>query len=150
MRLASRRETVALGRRIATKLRPGDLVLLDGDLGTGKTFLARAILRTLGARERVVGSPTFALVHEYETARAIVLHVDLYRLLGPPDDLRAEVEHLGLRERRGEGCVLLVEWGADALEPLGGEPCLRLRIRTVSDHERDVSIAGERAGDMVA
>jgi tRNA threonylcarbamoyladenosine biosynthesis protein TsaE len=116
--LRTRRETQKLGRAIGTKLRAGDLVVLSGDLGAGKTFLARAIARELGVPENVrVTSPTFNLVQEYETPRGTLLHVDLHRLLGK--DLQREVERLGLRERRDEGCILVIEWGEDATAFLG-------------------------------
>ncbi len=101
LRLASRRDTTRLGVRIAAALAPGDLVLLSGDLGAGKTFLARALARALGVpRELAIASPTFTLVQEYETPRGVLLHADLYRLR---DDDRAktelEIRRLGLAER---------------------------------------------------
>jgi tRNA threonylcarbamoyladenosine biosynthesis protein TsaE len=116
--LKTRRETQRLGRAIGATLRAGDLVILSGDLGAGKTFLTRAIARGLGVPESVrVTSPTFTLVQEYETPRGTLLHADLHRLLGK--ELRAEVERLGLRERRGEGCIVIVEWGEGAVDWLG-------------------------------
>ena len=118
MHLKTRRETQKLGRAIGAKLRSGDLVVLSGDLGAGKTFIARAIARGLGVPESVrVTSPTFNLVQEYDTPRGTLLHADLHRLLGK--DLQREVERLGLRERRDEGCILVVEWGNDAIPFLG-------------------------------
>jgi tRNA threonylcarbamoyladenosine biosynthesis protein TsaE len=145
MLLASRRDTVRLGRRIAQLLAPGDLVILQGDLGAGKTFLVRAIARSLGVDSRQVASPTFTLVHEYETSRATLLHVDLYRLLdaGP-----AEVERLGLRERRGEGAIVLVEWGAQAVAAIGGDPTVSIELTIAGQNQRTARIAGSRADDL--
>src|SRR5579859_1919681 len=117
--LENRRDTTRLGSAIARQLRPGDLVVLSGDLGAGKTFLARAIARALGvgARDRVT-SPTFTLIHEHETSKGTLLHVDLYRLLDSPVSLATEVARLGLRERRRDGAILVVEWGERAVSEL--------------------------------
>lgn len=103
--LPTRRETRRFGARLASLLRPGDVVFLEGDLGAGKTFLVRAIARGLGVPSREpVTSPTFALVHELE-GRLPILHADLYRLSSED-----ELDALGLRESL-ESSVGLVEWG---------------------------------------
>jgi tRNA threonylcarbamoyladenosine biosynthesis protein TsaE len=144
--LKTRRETQRLGRAIGAKLRAGDLVILSGDLGAGKTFLTRAIARGLGVPESVrVTSPTFNLVQEYETARGTLLHADLHRLLDKA--LRSEVERLGLRERRAEGCIVIVEWGEGAVDWLGGEPDLVVRMK-VARVGREASLSGPRAREI--
>src|SRR5215469_18156485 len=96
-------ETEDLARRIATELRAGDAVALKGELGAGKTTLARAILRALGV-EGEVPSPSFTLVQEYETTRLKVLHCDLYRIAGA-----AELAELGIEDALRESAVL-IEW----------------------------------------
>jgi len=96
-------ETEALGKRIAAVLTAGDVVTLEGDLGAGKTTLARAILRGLGVEE-TVPSPTFTLVQEYETARGAIFHYDLYRI-----ENTSELDELALDDAMAEG-IVLIEW----------------------------------------
>lgn len=139
--LRSRPDTTRLGAAIARVLEPGDLVLLSGDLGAGKTFLARAIARALGVRGAVT-SPTFTLVQEYATDRAPLLHVDLYRLRESKTPLAEEIARLGLRERRAEGAILLVEWGEDAIAALGGGPSLQVRLQITGDTTRTAALSG--------
>ena len=115
--LSSRRATKALARALARALGPGDLVIVSGPLGAGKTFLVRAALRELGFPEGLaVTSPTFSLVHEYDTTPRL-LHADLYRIAGPE-----EVAPLGLAEERAQGAALIVEWGEPYVAELGGDP----------------------------
>src|SRR5262245_6629566 len=104
--LGTRRATVRLARRIAPALEAGDLLILKGDLGAGKTFFTRALCRALGvpASTRIT-SPTFTLVHEYE-ARLPIHHADAYRLADATD-----LAALGLREARAGGALVIVEWG---------------------------------------
>ncbi len=140
--LRTRRETQQLGAAIARVLEPGDLVVLSGDLGAGKTFLVRAIARALGVRGAVT-SPTFTLVHEYAAARGALVHADLYRLRGAA--LGEEVARLGLRERRAEGAILIVEWGEDAVDALGGAPSVAVVLAIAAEHERVATVSGARA-----
>lgn len=144
--LGSRRDTRGLGLAIARSLMPGDLVILSGDLGAGKTFLVRAIARGLGVRG-VVTSPTFTLVRELATSRGPLVHADLYRLRG--DSLDAQTRALGLRERRGEGAFVVVEWGEDALEVLGGDPALVVSLAIAGEFERSATLSGPRVAGIV-
>ena len=108
--LADDAATAALGQTLARTLQPGDIVVLEGDLGAGKTALARAIIRALSDDPDLeVPSPTFALVHPYDTARGPVLHADLYRLGDP-----REVDELGLVDN--PQAIVLVEWAERAPE----------------------------------
>ena len=143
MELRSRRDTTRLGVRIADALLPGDLVTLTGDLGAGKTFLARAIARQLGVpREIAIASPTFTLVQEYETKKGTLLHVDLYRLRDTPNAI-ADVRRLGLAERRAEGGILLVEWAQGFERELGGDVSLAIALEITGGH-RKAQLEGDR------
>ena len=124
MMLANEVATQALGAGLAAVLRAGDIIALSGPLGSGKTTLARAILKALG-EEGEVPSPSFAIVQPYETLSPPVWHADLYRIEDP-----SELPELGLDEILGEG-ALIVEWPERApgawpealalsLEPAGG------------------------------
>jgi tRNA threonylcarbamoyl adenosine modification protein YjeE len=100
--------TAAFGADLATTIRPGDIVSLEGDLGAGKTAMARAILRALAGDPALeVPSPTFAIIQPYDTPKGPVLHADLYRLADA-----SEVEELGLLE--DPDAIVLVEWAERA------------------------------------
>src|SRR5258708_5218084 len=105
MSLPDERATEQLGAALAGRLRRGDVVGLKGELGAGKTTLARAILRAAAAdRTLIVPSPTFTLVEVYETPRGSFWHFDLYRLETPE-----QVFELGWEEALAEG-IVLIEW----------------------------------------
>ncbi len=111
--LADDAATAELGRRLAAELKPGDLVLLSGGLGAGKTALARSIVRTLVGDPRMdVPSPSFALVQPYEVQGKPLLHADLYRLREA-----REIDELGLFDRAD--AIVLVEWPERAPELAG-------------------------------
>ncbi|MDF1722466.1 MAG: tRNA (adenosine(37)-N6)-threonylcarbamoyltransferase complex ATPase subunit type 1 TsaE [Minwuia sp.] len=109
IRLADLSATVALGRRLGARLHAGDAVLLTGDLGAGKTELARSMIRARFGTDKAghgieVPSPTFNLVIPYELGDITITHFDLYRLEGPDD-----VVELGLDEALDDGAII-VEW----------------------------------------
>lgn len=136
--LASERETTLLGDDLAAALRPGDMLALSGDLGAGKTTLARAIIRALANDEALeVPSPTFTLVQAYET-RLPVHHFDLYRL-----SAAEELDELGLSDALREG-VAIVEWPEKAEGRLGVAP-IRVSLAEDGDGRRATIEAGETA-----
>jgi tRNA threonylcarbamoyl adenosine modification protein YjeE len=119
--LADGDATAAFGAELAAGLEPGDIVLLEGDLGAGKTALARAIIRALlGDPAHEVPSPTFALVQPYSGRNIAILHADLYRLADP-----REIDELGLLDN--PEAIVLVEWAERAPE-LGGKASLTVRL----------------------
>jgi len=132
--LADLKATDALGAAIANGLRRGDCVALEGDLGAGKTTLARAILRTLGVTE-IVPSPSFTLVQAYETARPPVRHFDLYRI-----ENLAELDELGLDEALDEGAAL-IEWPERAQGRLP-QDALHVALSIAGETARNARISG--------
>lgn len=97
-------ETRAIAATLATTLQPGDVLLLAGDLGAGKTAFVRGLAAGLGLDSDEVTSPTFTLVHEYRGGRLPLIHVDLYRLD------RAELDEIGLDQDLGAAGIIAIEW----------------------------------------
>ena len=125
-------ETQALARKIAQSLEPGEVILLEGDLGAGKTTFIQGLAQGLGVSEDYyVSSPTFALINEYP-GRITLFHVDLYRL--EPE----EVEDLGLEDLLNQG-VIAIEW-AERL-PFSFPKGLRIRIEIVDQNKRRLVMA---------
>jgi tRNA threonylcarbamoyladenosine biosynthesis protein TsaE len=124
---------MALGRRIAATLHGGEVLALCGNLGTGKTHLAKGIAAGLGCDPSGVTSPTFTLVHEYRGGRLPIFHFDFYRL-----EEEDEVWRLGFEEYLEEGGVILVEW-ADKFAATMPAETHWLDLRSASENERTIS-----------
>ena len=120
-------DTLALGKRIADGLKPGDVIGLTGPLGAGKTTLAQAIARGLGVSERM-SSPTFTIVQEYESGRLPLYHFDVYRV--SDED---ELFEIGFEEYLHSGGVCLIEW-ADLIEDILPEETVWVRLE-YGEHE---------------
>jgi len=133
-RTSSEQETIELGAKLARRFPPGALVLLTGNLGAGKTTLAKGIARGLGAAQPdEVTSPTFTLIHEFGDP-PLLYHVDLYRL----EEAR-EVATLGLDELFDSGAVVLIEWGERFRDVLPPEH-IEIRISPTTDEERRIAV----------
>jgi tRNA threonylcarbamoyl adenosine modification protein YjeE len=127
-------DTQALGARIAASLAPGDTVALEGDLGAGKTTLARAILNALGLDE-AVPSPSFTLVQHYQTPGLAIGHYDLYRV-----EVAAEIDELGLDEALSDGAVL-IEWPERAGDRLP-QDALHVQLAITGEESRRARMWG--------
>jgi len=135
-------ETEAAGREFARRLRPGDVVALEGTLGSGKTKFTAGVCAGLGAVGHVV-SPTFTLINEYSAPFGIVAHIDMYRITR-----REEVAELGLEEYFNDRCICLIEWPGTVLDILppahftvtlshaGGESEREIRIEEPAEAPR--------------
>jgi len=140
---SSAEATRSVAAAVAVRCVPGDVLLLSGDLGAGKTTFAQGFGRALGIDEPVT-SPTFTLVRQYEVPDGpggirVLLHADVYRL-----EHLAEVVDLGLGQLVEDGGVALVEWG-EAAEPVLGDGALRLRLEADPDDDdrRSVTVSAD-------
>jgi len=133
----SAEETIAFGRTLAELLTPPKLVLLRGDLGAGKTTLVKGIAAAFdAASEEDVTSPTFTLIHEYQGPRAILYHIDLYRI-----DTPRELDTLALDDLRSENSILLIEWG-EKFPRLVRDRDVEISLERQGESERRITISG--------
>ena len=131
----SEQATQGLARTLASTLKPGDVLLLSGDLGAGKTTFVRGLAEGLGIDPADVSSPTFTLVHEYRGGRLTLYHADLYRIE------RAATEDLGLEELGVRDGVLAIEWPDRLSHGIQGATVIRLEV--VNDASRRITIEPE-------
>lgn len=130
-------DTARLAARLGGVVGPGDVILLSGPVGAGKTHFARALIQSILTVAEDVPSPTFTLVQAYDTERGPLWHTDLYRLNGP-----AEIEELGLPEAF-ETAICLVEW-PDRLGPYTPDDALHITL-TPEGTGRRVTLEGPTA-----
>lgn len=129
-------ETIELGAKIARRLPQPCLVVMEGELGSGKTTLVKGIVSGLGvARQEEVTSPSFTLVHEYGRDRK-VYHADLYRVEGS-----RELATLGLEDLLEQQATVIVEWGEKLLE-VEAETNVRIRMELLEGEDRRITIEG--------
>ncbi len=129
---SSEAETIAAGEALGLTLQPGQVVLLYGDLGAGKTAFVRGIARGLGADPDEVSSPTFTIVQEYAGRSMTLYHVDLYRL--EPE----EIDDLGLEDLVSGDGVVAIEWS----ERWRGRPTdvVEVRLEDAGDEQRRIAV----------
>lgn len=133
MRTNSPHETRALGRRLAEALQPGDVLLLWGDLGAGKSELTRGIAEGLGVTATVT-SPSFTILNVYDDGRVPLYHFDWYRL-----NSADELYEMGMDEYLGGDGVAVVEWPSQCPEAIP-ETHLAVKLEPVGDNEREITL----------
>ncbi|WP_051184567.1 tRNA (adenosine(37)-N6)-threonylcarbamoyltransferase complex ATPase subunit type 1 TsaE [Desulfatiglans anilini] len=142
-RAASERDTIAFGRRLGRLLEPGDVLVLSGDLGVGKTCFAKGLAQGLDVPAgQVITSPSFALVNEYE-GRCPFFHMDVYRL-----ERVEEIVAAGLEEYLYQGGVTAIEWGERCPEILP-EGHLLVRLSILGDLSREIVMEGSAGRALI-
>ena len=134
----SEEETFEIGRTLGRGLRPGALILLQGELGLGKTVFTRGIAAGLGIAPEEVSSPSFTLVHEYRGGRLPLFHIDLYRL----EAMEEELPSLGIEDILSGGGVAIVEWG-ERLPPYLRRGAMVVRFVDLREGCRRIEIVPE-------
>ncbi|MDD3375666.1 MAG: tRNA (adenosine(37)-N6)-threonylcarbamoyltransferase complex ATPase subunit type 1 TsaE [Candidatus Omnitrophica bacterium] len=131
------KKTEQLGKILAKNLKPGDIVCLFGELGSGKTVLAKGIAQGLRIKKKDIHSPTFTLMNIYPGPKVPIYHFDLYRIKKPK-----EIEAIGYEDFfYGEG-ISVVEW-ADRLGPLLPKAYLSIKLEHKSEDERFITVMGK-------
>jgi tRNA threonylcarbamoyladenosine biosynthesis protein TsaE len=134
----SAEETTELGRRLATELKPGSIVLLRGDLGAGKTTMVKGIAEGFqAAKAEDVTSPTFTLIHEYRGPQVTLFHIDLYRI-----DTQRELDTLALDDLMTPQSILLIEWG-EKFERFAKEREVEIAIENRGAEDRVITIKSQ-------
>ena len=132
----SEEETQRVARDLAAGLKAGDVLLLSGNLGAGKTTFVRGLAEGLGIDPREVSSPTFTIVHEYRGGRLTLYHADLYRLE------RTATEDVGLEEMGAADGVLAIEWPDRLTHDLSGAQLVDIKL--IDDATRHITTSHER------
>lgn len=127
-------ETTAAGEALGRELKPGDVVLLYGDLGAGKTAFVRGLAAGVGANPDEVSSPTFTIVQEYSGTQATLYHVDLYRL--EP----AEIDDLGLEDLVSGDGIVAIEWAERWRGRPDGAGVVEVRLIDKGEDRRSIDI----------
>ena len=126
----SREDTLSFARAYAKNLKPGDIVLLDGDMGAGKTLFAKGVAEGLGIEEEVT-SPTYAYMNDYDGR---LFHYDCYRI-----EAVEQAEALGLADYFDLGGICLIEWSQN-IAPLLPKHCKRVKISKIDENSREICV----------
>ena len=127
-------ETEAIAAEVAAQLKGGECIALAGDLGAGKTQFVRGLVRGLGGDPRAVSSPTYVLLHVYDSARLKVFHLDAYRVQGVDD-----FDSIGFSELLEQKGIVVVEWPS-RVEALLPKDSVQITIETTAETDRKITI----------
>lgn len=133
IRLTSDTQTKQLAKQLATISEPGDIFILTGDLGAGKTTFSKGFAEGLGI-EQMIKSPTYTLIKEYDDGRLPLYHMDVYRLTDGASDL-------GLDDYLDGDGVCLIEWGELIKEEIGELPYIELFLTTIDESTRELRLS---------
>ncbi len=137
----SAKQTIALGNRLAKKLKAGDVVALEGDLGSGKTTFTKGIALGLGVKRNIyVTSPSFVLIREYKQGRVPLYHLDLYRL-----DRNSELQTTGYEEYIWGDGITVIEW-AEKIEGILPKDHVLIRFKITGKDRREIKIISKDKG----
>lgn len=128
----SENDTFEIAKKFAFNLVAGDIVLLQGDLGAGKTVFVKGIVKTLGGNKDLVTSPTFTIVNDYQTKNGTIYHFDLYRIKS-----EEELYNIGIEEYLYSDAISFVEWPERAPD-LFGKTCKKIIITKVDENTRKI------------
>jgi tRNA threonylcarbamoyladenosine biosynthesis protein TsaE len=128
-------ETKNIGFRLGERLKPGDVVGLYGELGTGKTTMVKGIARAFGIDEREVMSASFTIISEYAT-KPVFAHIDLYRI-----EDASELSGIGLWDQIGGDGISVIEWPEKAGKLLPGD-MIRVMLKSINEQSREITIEG--------
>lgn len=129
-------DTKTIGFRLGKLLKPGSVVGLYGELGSGKTIFAKGVARAFGIPEREIMSASFMIIAEYDTVPHFN-HIDLYRI-----EKDSELEELGLWDHIGSGTVSVIEW-AEKVEHELPDDTIRVRLRSLGENMREITVEGK-------
>ena len=129
-------DTKTIGYRLGKLLRPGNVVGLYGELGSGKTIFVKGIARAFGIHERDIMSASFTIISEYNTVPHFN-HIDLYRI-----EKASELEELGLWDHIGDDTVSVIEW-AEKVDHALPDDTVRVRFRSLGDTTREITVEGK-------
>ncbi len=132
----SEKETLDIGKLVAKKVNGGEVILLNGDLGSGKTVFARGFAMAMGIKEAIT-SPTFTIVNKYNSEKIVIYHFDMYRLQDEEEAMAAGLDEL-IDEK---GAVKLIEW-SEKVEGLLPDNCIVIDIKKIDDNTRKFEIKG--------